>query len=172
MKKLDALKKFLLAYIPELKRNPDNLTVSVQRGQVVARDGENLGFEYVFTASLIVTDYTCDPDTVFMPLMLWVRENQRDLVQNFDKSDNNISFQVDIIDDATVDIAITLPLTEAVDVRRRKDGGGYDLTHRDEPPQIDAFLTGFPDLPGCETLLRQIYTNGGLLLPADDAGID
>lgn len=168
MKKLDALKAFLLRYIPELKRNPDNLTVTVQRGQIVARAGENLGFEYVFTASILVTDYSADTDTVFLPLMLWIRENQRDLLQNFDKADNSISFQVDVLDDETVDIAITLPLTEAVDVRRKADGSGFDMSHRKEPAQIDGFIKDFPDLPGCETLLRQIYTDGELLLPKDD----
>ena len=74
--------------------------------------------------------------------------------------------QVDRIDADTVDIAVTLPLSESVRVVPRPDGSGSDLIHLDEPDLADSVIPVDP--PGA--LLKTLYANGALLLPEDEAG--
>jgi len=165
MKKLDSLRAFLTGYIPALRRAPDKLDMAVSRGHLVSWMTSALGFEYRFTASLVIEDYAGDPDTVFLPLILWVRQNQPELLQNHDLADNQIAYQVDRIDADTVDIAVTLPLTETVRVVPRPDGSGADLIHVDEPGLADSVI----DVDPAGALLKTLYANGDLLLPEDDA---
>lgn len=169
MRKLDSLRAFLIGYLPVLKRNPDKLDMTVSRGNLSAwsiTDPNRISFEYRYTASIVIEDYNADPDTVFLPLTIWIDANQKDLFQNHDNAENQISYQVDRIDAKTYDIALTLPLTETVRAIMRPDGKGYDISHDNEAGQTDSVI----NLAATGALLKHLYGNGELLIPDESDG--
>ncbi|ESQ90130.1 hypothetical protein ABAC460_10255 [Asticcacaulis sp. AC460] len=134
MKKPQSLYTFLLDSCPELKRDPTRISMQVVDGNLVTRQGDNLGFEMRYRVNILVLGLTEHIHSVLLPVMIWIRTNQIDLLQNHDKADNALAFEVDILDRSTYDLSIELPLTEAIDVRRHPNGV-YRMTERGEPPQ-------------------------------------
>ena len=159
MDKPDTLRKLITDNVPEFVRNPDKLKIYVRSGSVATRfGGINLGFQYGFDLHIEVRDYTGHPDTIFLPIALWLRVNQPDILLNIEKADQAITFEADYLDNETVDIDVTLKLTESVDVLpyTSADGDGYKMTHRTEAPIIgtEVLVTPTP-------LLKRIYDQDG-----------
>jgi hypothetical protein len=161
MDKPATLRQLITESVPELVRNPDKLKIYVKGGSIATRfGGINLGFQYGMTLHIEVRDYSGHPDTIFLPIALWLRVNQPDLLLNLDKADEAISFEADYLDNETVDIDITMKLTESVDVLpyTLPDNGGqeYRMTHRAEPGII-----GTEELVSPPPLLKRIYDQDG-----------
>jgi len=137
MNKPESLRAYLLAAIPELKRNPDRLLVFIDNGSMRSTAAPGLSFEYSYTLNLILTDFAGHPDAVAIPLFAWVLVNQRELMENQEKGRDAIKFEADILDNSKVDLSITLPLTERVIVKQHADG----TLHVDHPkePQLDPY---------------------------------
>lgn len=151
MKKPDSLRAHLTAALPELLREPDALALYVTEGRIAARIGGTLGFEYRYTAELVLLNFRGDPAQIFFPLLTWLSVHQADLLLNHQRGVEAIAFTVDVVDQQTVDVEIKLPLTQAVDVA--PDGvGGFTITERDEQPHPDLEPLSDP-----LALLRQIY---------------
>lgn len=154
MRKLGALRRHLTTVLPELAREPDALDIYVVNGTLVTRLGANLGYEQRYTARVVLQNFRGTPEQVFLPLLLWLRAEQPELIQNHDTGNDQIRFSVDVLDQNAVDIEFDLPLTEAIDVM--PDGaGGYKMKIREEIP--------FPDdqpLTDPVALLRRIYAPG------------
>lgn len=117
MKKPDLLRQALTAAVPRLAQHPDTLHMFVDRGRVIATGGPSLSFEYAYTLNIVVTDYPDDAHTVVLPILAWLRAHQPDLLLNRERQRDGFTFEVDILDHATVDLSIDLHLTEAVRVR-------------------------------------------------------
>ncbi|WP_324147781.1 phage tail protein [Dyella sp.] len=132
MKKPASLRQALTAALSDLARNPENLLVFVDKGSVIATYVPGLSFEYSYTLNVILTDYAGDPDTVMVPLLLWVRDNQPELLDNVGMRPDGITFEADIISHDACDLSLTLKLTERVIVAE-SDNGRLDITHIDEP---------------------------------------
>ena len=135
MKKPASLRQFLIDKIPELKRDQDSLLVFVEKGHVVSTLSPALAFEYRYQLNIIITDYNAHSDTLIVPLLIWVRANQYDLLEG---ERNGIQFEAEILNHDTADISITLDLSERVLVELVN--GKLVTTHLDEPPLPD--LTG------------------------------
>lgn len=134
MKKLASLRAALLASVPALAGDPARLEIYVERGDVRARPG-NLSFEYRYTASIWVQDFTGDVADLHVPLLGWIADNQPDL---FEKGDSRpFTFECEILDADTTDVMMTLELTELVRVTRVD--GGLSVDHLDEPVMVDRF---------------------------------
>lgn len=136
MKKPDSLRAYLTQALPALKRNPEALAIFLTEGTIAVRHGANLGFEQRYTLHLVLLNFRGEPEQIFLPLTLWLRVNQPELLLNHDSGVNDIRFNVDVLDDQSVDLEITLPLTEAVDVLPGNQGG-YLAKTRDEMPVED-----------------------------------
>ncbi|MCE7521155.1 phage tail protein [Halomonas titanicae] len=74
MIKLQSLRQHLLASIPELKRNPEQLHTFVNDGKIKFARGTNLSHQYTVDAQIIITDYSGSLDTVMIPLLQWLKE--------------------------------------------------------------------------------------------------
>jgi hypothetical protein len=135
VKKPDSLRQFLIANIPELKRDPDSLLVFVEKGHIISTLSPSLAFEYRYQLNIIITDYNAHSDTLIVPILVWVRANQYDLLQG---EQNGIQFEAEILNHETADISITLDLSERVLVEMVN--GKLVATHLDEPPLPD--MTG------------------------------
>lgn len=166
MNKPESLRAHLLAAIAELKHNPERLIIFIDNGKVRCTAAASLSFEYVYDLQIILTDYAGHPDAVMLPLLGWLRVNQSELLANLTKSAEGIKFEVDVLANDKVDMAITLPLTERV-VVRRQENGTYDLSHPAEPQyteqiaiegNIDIYAAGvllasFPPVPPVDVLI-------------------
>lgn len=136
MKKPASLRQFLIDNIPELKRDSDSLLVFVEKGRIASTISKSLAFEYHYTLNIVITDYNADADSLIVPILIWVRTNQYDLLMR--EEQNGINFEAEILNHETADISITLELSERVLVQMVN--GTLVITHVDEPPLPD--LTG------------------------------
>lgn len=132
MKKPGTLRAALVAALPALATDPDKLLVFIDAGSLRASYAPGLSYEYAYTLNIMLTDYAGDPDAVMVPLLMWVRVNQTELMDNIDQRQAGISFEADIIDHDSCDLSIKLSLTERVIVKQLP-GGRLDITHPDEP---------------------------------------
>ncbi len=132
MNKPNSLREHLLTKVAGLKKNPDRLLVFIDAGNVRCTAAKGLSFEYTYTLQVMLTDYAGHPDNVFIPVLEWLRLNQPDLLTNLERGKDAIGFEADILDGGKVDMALTLPLTENVIVKRLDDGT-LDISHPAEP---------------------------------------
>lgn len=134
MKKLAALRAALLA--GPLKIKADKLLTFAEKGKVQSwrgGDGDNRAFQLVYTAHVIVTDYTGAPQDLFFVALDWLHANCPDL-----DPEEAIRFHVDVIDHKSADVSLALDLSEIIAARARPaglalvpeadpDAGGADL---------------------------------------------
>lgn len=159
MQKLNSLREYLAAALPELARNPDALAIYADDGTIAVRDGANYGFEIRYTATVTLLDCSFVPAQIFLPITLWLRQHQREVIQNHQSGTERIRFKVEPVDHGSADIEISLPLTEALDVL--PDGAGsHHIGFRPEPP-----VPGLEALTDPEVLLRQIWGQASALPP-------
>jgi hypothetical protein len=112
MKKPGTLRAALVAALPQLATDPDKLLVFIDAGSLHASYAPGLSYEYAYTLNLVLTDFAGDPDAVMVPLLMWVRVNQSELMDNVDQRQSGISFEADIIAHDSCEPSIMLSLTE------------------------------------------------------------
>jgi hypothetical protein len=142
MLKPSSLRAHLTNATPDLKKNPDKLTVFVKDGRLVSAAAKSLSFEYRYTLSLVVLDYEGHPDAIMVPLLAWLKRNQIELFENTDLREKSIRFEVEYLNKSTLDLTIDVDLTERVivqpgsmptsDVTAKR----YNITHAGEPPRV------------------------------------
>lgn len=142
MKKADAVKAHLVAALPIFRTNPDQLKVWVDDGRIVSRRTPALGFEYRYQLQILAEAVSIGPDDLLIPLLLWLREHQPDLLLRFQEDASALRFAADILDEDRWNIAVILDLTEAVTLVARPDGSGWDVEHLPEPSPDDPLLPG------------------------------
>lgn len=163
MIKPDSLRAALTAALPLLATNPENLRMWVDKGSVRARHSHDPArpgaFEWRYTLNVHIYDWTLHPALPVLAVNHWLAINQPDLLSG--TADESYSFEADIIDAATIDLALELKLTEAVTVTPRNDGG-FDLQHLAED---DPMLPGTVPLSSPAALLQQIWYQGDRIIP-------
>ncbi len=157
MYKPNSLRAHLAAANPDLKRNPDKLLVFADEGNAVATGTASLSFEYQYKLNLIIIDYAGDADAIMVPLLAWLQVHQRDLLDNAEKRKTGIRFEVDFNSKETIDLSITLDLTERVRVIRGNDGR-LDIKHLPEPQPTPDYTDEFWTLYQGDTLLAEWHT--------------
>lgn len=130
-----SLRDHLLAAIPGLQSNPDRLLVFIDDGKLQSSYQPGLSFQYLYTLSLVLTDFAGSPDSVMLPLLQWITRHQPELLANPSRRDD-ITFEVDVLANDVVDVTLKLPLTERVVVSAQGDGTLL-ITHAAEPPTED-----------------------------------
>lgn len=128
-----SLRAALEAALPDLKRNPDRLMVFVDEGSIRCTAAPSLSFEYTYTLQLVVTDYAEHADTIMVPVLAWIARHQPELMLNPDLGRDGMRFEADLLNHKSMDLAISLSLTERVVVADHTDGS-RTATHVPEPP--------------------------------------
>lgn len=159
MYKPASLRKHLAAAVPDLKRNPDKLLIFADEGAIVASATGSLSFEYRYKLNVIVTDYKGDSNAIMVPLLAWTAIHQSDLHSNPEKQKTGISFEVDFNSKETVDLSLTIELTERVIVKRQP-GGKLEITTLQEPQPTPDYKADFWTLSQGTEVLAQWYTPG------------
>jgi hypothetical protein len=161
--KIANLTDWLTRAVPGLAQDPERLFVIHEKGNVVARSG-GPSFIQKFTAQIIVLDVPyAHLDAVIVALVIWLQRQQPELMENSESAENAIPYQLVELDRETCDFRCDLQLTELVSVLPR-DGGGFDVLHRDEPDRDP----NFPGLAGVMPPVRllQLYLKDDLVIEA------
>lgn len=162
MIKPDQLRRVLLAHVPDLKDNPDRLSLFIDKGTIAARPG-NLSFEYAYTLNVVVQDYSGAVDALVVPIVAWIAEAQPDLLERAPQQP--FTFESEILDGNAADVSIYIQLTEGVLVTPR-EGGGFDAQHLEEPGAGDDFADA------CCRPLWQIFLKNQLVAETSDPEFD
>lgn len=164
MLKPDSLRAFLTTAVPALGQEADRLKIFIDKGSIRATGrpiaGGVTAFEYGYTCTLLLLDLAEHPDSVFVPLLVWVGRNEPALLQNFEKNRQGIVFDADILADDKIDLQISLELTERV-VATPRPSGGVDVVHAAEPPQ--AGVETWPGLESAPPSATSIYVGDELI---------
>lgn len=155
MHKLKSLRQALIDAIPQLNANPERLQMSVGSGNIDARLASSLSFEKRYVLNAKVSGFTGDSEGFFVPVLAWLRENQPDIFTLDDGRKNGYTFAIVLNDDATMDISISMQLTERIIVSEEQ--GVLDATYSPEPP-----------LPEPVTRPKALYINGELVSQWED----
>lgn len=131
MKKPETLRRDLEASIPHLRKHPDALHVFIEDGAIASKQGASLSYEWRYKLTLLFTDFVDSPDTIVVPLLVWLSTNQPDILADADRRYKAISFQSEVINHDAIDIEFKLDLSEAVVVNAVS--GGFECRHLDEP---------------------------------------
>ena len=146
MLKPASLREHLTAALPQLRRDPEKLVVFIAGGGLHSTLTQSLSFEYRYTASITVLDYTGHADAIMVPLLAWVQTNQGELLDNPQRRENAIRFAIAPLDSGACDIGIDIDLTESAIVRPQPDHPTrLTITHPPEPGHIG--LTRFDGQP-------------------------
>ncbi|PSN08530.1 phage tail protein [Siccibacter turicensis] len=131
MLKPDSLRKALTDAVPALRTNPDMLRLFIDNGSIAATLAASLSFEKQYTLNVVVTDFTGDIDLLLVPVMAWLREHQPDVMTTDEGRKKGFTWYADINNDSSVDVSISLLLTERTIVK--EDGGALHVSTLPEP---------------------------------------
>jgi hypothetical protein len=132
MLKPASLRKALFKSVPLLRENPDMLRLFVDGGAISATLATSLSFENRYTLDIVVTDYTGDLNLLIVPVNVWLREHQPDIMATDEGRKNGFTYVADINNDDSSDVRMSLGLTERTIVK--EDGRRLNVTPLDEPP--------------------------------------
>jgi len=155
--KHNALREAIALALPEFARDPERLSMWIEKGRIRSPMTESRDFEWEYNLYLTTQDFTGHPSVLFLAINDWLRVNQPELLQ---PGSAGYDFEVDVVDDKTVDLHVWLDLTECVRVTKQDDGTD-DLQHLSE----DANLLP-DDLQGAK--LKRLLMNDELTLAVAD----
>lgn len=150
MLKPDTLRKALTDAVPALHNNPDTLRLWVDKGSNTATFAPSLSFEKQFNLNVAVSAFSGDIDTIFVPIMAWLRDNQPDILTVEAGQRGCFSWSLTTNSDGTQDLLIILQLTERTKVTE-VDGA----LHAETLPE--------PLPPALVTRPVELYINGELV---------
>ncbi len=135
MLKPDSLRKTLTDAVPVLRTNPDMLRLYVDNGQIASTLATSLSFEKRYTLNVVVTDFTGELDLLLVPVLAWLREHQPDIMTTDEGRKRGFTWIADINNDSSVDISISLMLTERTLVKQVDAALHIDNIPEPAPPE-------------------------------------
>lgn len=157
MYKPNSLRTHLSESLTDLKQNPDKLLVFADEGHIVASASDSLSFEYRYKLNIIITDYAGEEDAIMVPLLAWIKIHQIELLENQEQRKTGIGFDVDFNNHETVDLSITIALTERVIVKHGEQGR-LDIKHLAEPQMAPEHADELWQLYDGDTKLAEWHT--------------
>ena len=134
MEKPALLRAEIEKHLPEIKNNPEKLTLFVQNGRVFGNK-HTLGHEVRYTLALMIDGYTGDTGILNAVILNWARRHQPDLLAPGRVPDNAYRFEADILDNQSCDLLIELALSERITVTA--DNNGQVTVRHQKPPTED-----------------------------------
>lgn len=134
MEKPALLRAEIEKHLPEIKNNPEKLTLFVQNGRV-SGNKHTLGHEVRYTLALMIDGYTGDTGILNAVILNWARRHQPDLLAPGRVPDNAYRFEADILDNRSCDLLIELALSERITVTA--DNNGQVTVRHQKPPTED-----------------------------------
>lgn len=150
MLKPTTLQSALINAVPELRANPAVLELWVDKGKNSATLAASLSFEKSFSLNVAVRGFVGDIDTLFVPVMAWLRVNQPDIFSPDAAQKERFSWTLSTHADNSQDLTMVLQLTERTRVWEA-DGALHAETLPEPPP------------PELVTRPQELYVNGELI---------
>lgn len=150
MLKPNTLQRALIDAVPALRDNPEMLHLWVDKGSNRATLAASLSFEKSFSLNVAVRGFAGDIDTLFVPVMAWLRDNQPDMLTPEAAAQARFSWTLATNADQTQDLTMVLQLTERTQVKE-VDGVLQAETLPEPPP------------PAFVTRPKELYINGELV---------
>ena len=117
MYKLTSLKNTLTEAVPVLKANPEKLQFSVDNGRVVSTLAASLSYENQYRLNLTIAAFSGALETLFVPIQAWRHIHQADMMAPREDLQNGFIYVAQMNDDDSLDITISLLLTERIRVQ-------------------------------------------------------
>lgn len=155
MHKPKSLRQALIDAVPQLNANPERLQMTAGNGNIDARLAASLSFEERYELNVAVRAFSGSSEEIFVPVLAWLRENQPDIFTLDEGRKNGYRFRAVVNDDETMDITLSLQLTERMVVTQSE--ATLHATYSPEPP-----------LPEPVTRPKALYINGELVSRWED----
>lgn len=139
MNKPQSLRSALNSAVPFVRDNPDKLHLFVDNGSLVATGALSMSWEYRYTLNVVIEDFSGDQNLLMAPVLLWMKANQTDAINNPDLRKKLFTFEVDILRNDVCDISLNLQLTERV--RVSTVGGISTVEAEPEPDEPEEMWT-------------------------------
>ncbi|BED29113.1 phage tail protein [Escherichia coli] len=137
MNKPQSLRHALNKAVPYVRNNPDKLHLFVDNGSLVATGASSMSWEYRYTLNVVIEDFSGDQNLLMAPVLLWLRDNQSDAINNPALREKLFTFEVDILRNDVCDISLNLQLTERVLVSTEGSVSSVEaITEPDEPEEM------------------------------------
>lgn len=114
MNKPQSLRSALNKAVAYVRDNPDKLHLFVDNGSLVVTGASSMSWEYRYTLNVVIEDFSGDQNLLMAPVLLWLRENQPDAINNPELREKLFTLEVDILRNDVCDISLNLQLTERV----------------------------------------------------------
>lgn len=164
MLKPDSLRAAICTVLPDLTRDPERLLMWIDKGGVRSTLTDRLAFTTNYTLNVIALGLGAGHElALHIAVLYWLRTNQPMLLS---AKEDAFTFEVDVLDNGQVDIAIRLTLSETVSATQREDGG-FDMQVKAEPNPLFPDLLGLGDVDPIPPLSEIWLNPGGKLLPED-----
>lgn len=135
MFKPNNLRAALTEAVPALKENPDMLHMSIDNGKLVSTQATSLSFEHQYTLKLAITGFAGDIDAVLLPIQVWLRVQQADMLATQESRQKGFTYVADINDENSVDLTVSLLLTERAVVTQAGDELHVVYPPEPQPPE-------------------------------------
>lgn len=139
MNKPQSLRRALNEAVSYVRDNPDKLHLFVDNGSLVTTGAHSMSWEYRYTLNVVIEDFSGDQNLLMAPVLLWLKANQTDAINNPDLREKLFTFEVDILRNDVCDISLNLQLTERVLVST--DGGISTVEAESEPDEPEEMWT-------------------------------
>lgn len=132
MQKYKSLRKALLNAVPQLRNNPEMLRFFADSGATASRLAHSLSFEKCYVLNMVVSGFIGDLDLLFLPIQVWLREHQPDIMTSAKGRESGFTWRADINSDDSVNLQISLRLSERMLVN--EIDGTLHISYAPEPP--------------------------------------
>lgn len=112
MNKPQSLRHALNKAVPYVRNNPDKLHLFVDNGSLVATGASSMSWEYRYTLNVVIEDFSGDQNLLMAPVLLWLRDNQPDAINNPALREKLFTFEVDILRNDVCDISLNGGVTQ------------------------------------------------------------
>ena len=139
MNKPQSLRHALNKAVPYVRENPDKLHLFVDNGSLITTGAGSMSWEYRYTLNVVIEDFSGDQNLLMAPVLLWLRTNQPDAINNPELREKLFTFEIDILRNDICDISLNLHLTERVLVSA--DGAISTVEAEQEPDEAEEMWT-------------------------------
>jgi hypothetical protein len=160
MLKPDSLRAALTAADPELARDPQQLIMWIDQGAIASPMTAALHFTYAYQLNVLLIGYARKQLPLAFAMLQWLRVQQPDLLT---PGKSAVTFEVDFMDNSSVDLQFKLQLTEQVRVAP-DDDGVLQLQLMPEPDPLFPGDLGIGDIEPIPPL-SEIWFDGERLVP-------
>ena len=126
------MREIICAHHPQFAHNPEQLEVYLKAGHIICAGRASPSYRYAYELHVLAMDFAGSLDDLVLPILIWAREQQPDLLLNPDQHQAGITFDADILNDNTIDVQFTLKVSEAV-VVTRDPAGRWQQVHKADP---------------------------------------